>query len=175
LLFIAAEWERKGGDLAIEIVRRIAELGLDVRLTLVGAHPPRHLLPSMVQGVGFLDKADPSATSLLADLLDQSHVLLLPSLSDCTPVVLSEAAAFGVPALTSAVGGIPSIIVQGKNGFCISTHTAEEYVSAIERLGRNREAWAALASTSRSEYERRLNWETSAGEVEAILGAVTNG
>ena len=46
----------------------------------------------------------------------ESHFLVLPTQADCTPLVIAEANAFGVPCLVSVLGGLPTLVQDGQNG-----------------------------------------------------------
>ncbi len=51
------------------------------------------------------------------ELLRTSRLLLLPSYTEGIPNVILEAMASGLPAITCPVGGIPSVFVEGENGY----------------------------------------------------------
>jgi glycosyltransferase involved in cell wall biosynthesis len=78
-------------------VNLTARLGLDQRVTFMGAMPQAEL----------------------AELMARAQVLVLPSLSEGLGRVLLEAMACGTPVIGSAVGGIPEIIQEGTTGFLI--------------------------------------------------------
>jgi glycosyltransferase involved in cell wall biosynthesis len=55
----------------------------------------------------------------IANLTNQSHAFLLPSLWEGMPISLLEAGASGIPVISTPVGSIPSIITE-KNGYLVS-------------------------------------------------------
>lgn len=170
LLFVAAEWHRKGGEEALRIVEGLNQRGLDATLTIIGDGPPgRRVLPRYVRALGFLDKATPSGRAALAEWLGRSHFLVLPTFADATPIVICEAGAFGVPVLSTRVGGIPSVVVEAKNGFLFPpppVDVAQWCDAVLDVL--SSDDYSKLALASRAEYERRLNWSV-AGRAAADL------
>ena len=91
---------------------------------------------------GFVSKASQAGSHTLHELFARSHFLILPTRADCTPVVIPEACSFGLPVLTSDVGGIPTIVQNGTNGFAFPVDAgAETYCEAIETLWSSREAY----------------------------------
>jgi glycosyltransferase involved in cell wall biosynthesis len=103
-------------------------------------------------------------------LFGASHFLILPTRADATPIVLCEAAAFGVPSLTTAVGGIPSVVSDGENGMLFPADAAPEaYCDAIEAMWSDPHAYRELALSSFAEYRRRLNWNTAAATVAGLI------
>lgn len=103
-LWIGGEWERKGGPRAFDLVRLLAERGIEARLHVVGATPPQEDV--RVRAHGRLSKSDAGDLTRLEDLFAQADFMLLPSLADCTPIVVSEAAAVGLPVIATDVGGL---------------------------------------------------------------------
>ncbi|WP_159784776.1 glycosyltransferase family 4 protein [Sodalinema gerasimenkoae] len=161
LLFIGVDWQRKGGDMALAVAQELNQRGYPTELTLVGCQPP-HPVPSFVQSLGFLNRQQPQDAATLDRLLGESHFLILPSRAECYGHVLCEANAFGVPVLTSDVGGIPTVVRQGVNGqrFPLDA-TAADYCNWIERLLQEG-GYQDLAQTARQEFEQRLNWQVGA-------------
>jgi glycosyltransferase involved in cell wall biosynthesis len=158
LIFVGVDWIRKGGDIAIAIASRLNERGIVCELDVVGSDPPTDR-PAWVRAHGFLPRKDPLARSKLATLLLDSDFLILPTRADCSPIVLSEAAAFGLPVATTAVGGIPETI--GNTGwakaFPANAHY-ELFADWIASVYRDRAHYMDLAWLGRREYIDRLNW-----------------
>ena len=169
LLFVGVNWFQKGGDIALDAAKTLNERGVPTELHIVGCNPPGDL-PGFVKPHGFVSKASEEGRRLLDDLYSQSHFLVLPTRADCTPVVFSEACSFGLPILTSNVGGIPTIVRDGKNGFVFPLdEDAKTYSETIRRLWSSKQEYAQLSLSSFQEYAERLNWGTSGRTVSALL------
>lgn len=70
----------------------------------------------------------------LKQLLSESVALLIPSLEDNCPMVVLEAAAAGVPAIGSHIGGIPGLIDHGVTGFLFSINDRQALLEAARRV-----------------------------------------
>jgi len=176
LLFLGVDWHRKGGAIAVKVAKELNRSGLRTELTIVGCKPPEgESLPNSVRSLGFIEKSNSAGQSFIAKLIAESHFLILPSKADCTPVVLCEANSFGVPCLSTDVGGIPTIIKDELNGVTFAKDAAiEKYCVCISNLFSNYDTYKRLAMSSFSEYQSRLNWTVAGQAVVSLLkGLVT--
>ncbi|PSR19101.1 group 1 glycosyl transferase [filamentous cyanobacterium CCP3] len=171
LLFIGVDWIRKGGDVALAVTRRLNQLGLPTELVVVGCKPEiDEPFPEFVKYLGFIKKANPEGRIRLNNLMKTSHFLILPSKADCTPMVLCEANSFGTPCLSTDVGGIPTTIKNNLNGKLFSEKASvDEYCSYIVEIFSDYDRYDELALSSFREYESRLNWDTAAKTVKALI------
>ena len=101
ILFVGNDFERKGGfDLLTVFERKLLP---EFRLAIASNDPVVRGL-ALPGGVRLISGVtDPTQ---LAQLYRQSDLLVLPTHSDCYSLVVCEAAAQGVPALATRVGGI---------------------------------------------------------------------
>lgn len=174
LIFIGADWARKGGDDAVAIARRLNERGLRTTLTVVGGRPmtPRPL-PDFVQLEGYVSQVSEAGRETIRTLLERSHFLLLPTRAEAYGVVFAEASSHGVPSLASNTGGVPTAIRPGRNGELFEIGDVEAYCECVERLfGAYDDEYVKLAETSFAEASERLNWSASASAVRRILRSV---
>lgn len=171
LLFIGVDWPRKGGDVALKVVRELNRQGIKAELTVVGCAPESaDPIPDYVKPLGFVSKSGPDGQLRMTRLLAESHFLIIPSRADCTPIVLNEANALGVPCLTTDVGGITSVITNDVNGYAFGLDTDyREYVAYIAGLMQPYHQYTDLANSAFDEYQRRLNWEVSGATVRGLL------
>ena len=171
LLFIGVDWIRKGGDISLSVAKRLNEMGIRTELIVVGCKPEvDEPLPEFVQYLGFINKNTSEGRLKIDNLLRTSHFLILPSRADCTPMVLCEANSFGVPCVSTRVGGIPTTIRDDKNGKLFSqSASVEEYCYYIAEIFTDYERYKELAVSSFSEYDSRLNWSTSSKVVRDML------
>lgn len=159
LSFIGVDWKRKGGDIAIGALHSLRARGIDARLTVMGT-TPGDLIEDAVTVIPFLDKSDPEDFQKLWDILAGTHFFLVPSRVEAFGHVFAEAAAFGIPAIATDVGGIPSSIEDGVNGRLLRLDTGgESYAQAIADVLSDPARYRAMATASRQRYERDLNWE----------------
>jgi len=95
---------------------------------------------------------------------------ILPSRAECYGLVLCEANSFGVPCLTTSVGGISTIVKDDVNGRMFSTESSvSEYCSYILGLLSHRERYRQLAISSFNEYNVRLTPASSMKAIRELL------
>jgi glycosyltransferase involved in cell wall biosynthesis len=171
LLFLAVDWVRKGGNTAYEVAKTLNEMGLKTELTIVGCHPQiEGPLPDFVKALGFISKSTDQGKKQIQDLILASHFLILPTLADCTPIVLCEANALGVPCLSTTVGGIPTMIRNHANGQLFDPKAdVTEYCRYIYQIFSNYSEYQDLARYAFHEYQSRLNWKTAGQTVKQLL------
>ena len=174
LLFVGLEWERKGGPLAVEIVRRIRDAGVDAELVVIGCRSGRERASDpFVRELGFLDKAKPQDLDRLESEFASARFLLLPTRADCTPSTIAEAGAFGVPSLVSGVGAIAELVEHDVGGYVFAPDaTAEIYAHAVIDVVKDARTYRRLALGARSMFSSRLNWRASARRVSELLREV---
>lgn len=170
LLFLGADWIRKGGDAVTAAAEIMTIRGVAVHVDVVGSAPPDGSNAPWIECHGFLSKADPAQFAKLNSLIRDADFLFLPTRQDCTPMVFAEANAYGTPAVTRDVGGVADVVQQGLNGVVLpEDSSAAEFADAIERIWLNRAAYAKLRETARREYEERLNWHSWAEGIAKII------
>jgi glycosyltransferase involved in cell wall biosynthesis len=171
LLFVGMWWTRKGGDKALAVAQQLNDRGFPTELTVVGCESINaEPLPDFVRVLGFLDQSTSRGTETMRRVFAQSHFLILPSRADCTPLVIAEANAYGVPCLVSDVGGMATLVRDGTNGWMFSRDArAEEYCERIIGTMRDYERYQRLAASAFQEYASRLNWATAARATRAVL------
>lgn len=169
LLFVGREWHRKGGDIALETWQYLQANHINAHLTIIGSNPKGvEGLPNITV-IPYLDKSKPEQQQQYFDILNRSHFLLLPTRADCTPMVIAEANAFGVPALVSNVGGIGTLVKPGINGYLFpSTASCTEYGDVVSKLFADPQVYRQLSKMSRNEYETRLNWDAWAQQIHQL-------
>ena len=89
---------------------------------------------------GLVDLVGPQTSDRVQDYLARAAVFALPSVVTQTgnaegiPVALMEAMAAGVPVVSTAITGIPELVVDGQTGLLVPPRNAEALADAIERL-----------------------------------------
>jgi glycosyltransferase involved in cell wall biosynthesis len=169
LLFVGVDWERKGGDRAIEIARKLTRRGIRTELHVVGCRP-RDGESKFVIWHGFVSKQDEPGRRLLDHLFRTADFLVLPSRAECFGVVFAEASAYGIPSLTSDVGGTASAVESGVNGQLFPVEADPELYCEyiLAQIGAPAK-YRALALSSFDRFIRRLNWAAAGRELKVLL------
>jgi glycosyltransferase involved in cell wall biosynthesis len=107
-----------------------------------------------VRLLGWVDGAEKEA------VLRQADVFLLPSYAEGLPMALLEAMAYGLPVVTTPVGGIPRAVAHGKTGLLVAPGDVAALRGAIESLLAE-PGWAKALGTAarrlvRERYDVRL-------------------
>ena len=169
LLFLGVAWFRKGGDTAFRVAKELNDSGLRTELTIAGCRPAGPF-PGYVNVLGRIDKSTKEGRNRIDRLLSESHFLILPSRADCFPIVFPEANSFGVPCISTNVGGISTAIKNDLNGRLFSKDAGiSEYCEYIHGAFHDRDRYRDLAFSSFHEYEHRLNWKKSTGILKQYL------
>lgn len=171
LLFLAKSWERKGGDIVLNVAKALHEGGYPVELSIVGITPPQlEPIPSYVKCLGFISKHSPEGKNKLRQLLEETHFLFVPSRAEAYGIVFCEANAFGVPCLTTYVGGIGTIIKDDINGKSFALDAPiQVYCDYIVNLMADTSRYHSLALSSYNEYQTRLNWQVAIQSVRKLI------
>ena len=74
-----------------------------------------------------------------AKIISVTDIFVLPSLNEGMGKVLAEAMALGKPIVASNVGGIPDLVIHGKNGFLVPSKNSRELAKYIQILLEDKE------------------------------------
>jgi glycosyltransferase involved in cell wall biosynthesis len=146
----------KGQDLLLEALAGERWRSRPWRLTLYGSGPHRDWLEALVRHYGLDGRV------ALAGHVDdvravwrRSHLLVLPSRAEGTPLSLLEAMALGRPAVVTDVGGSAEWVVPDETGFVAPAASAVCLGAALEAAWAARERWPAMgAAATRRLIER---------------------
>lgn len=107
LLFCGVDWKRKGDDLAIECVHILntSDKMRKYNLTIIGLNPPEAEHYENVTFVGRLNKNNEEEYARMIEYYQKSNIFILPTKAECSAIVFSEAAMYGLPVFTHITGG----------------------------------------------------------------------
>jgi glycosyltransferase involved in cell wall biosynthesis len=171
LLFVGVDWQRKGGDLALQIVSRLHDRDIRSELTIVGSTPEiPEKMRDLVNVVGFVSKNSPDGRATLEQLFAASHFLLMPSRAECFGVVFAEAASFGLPSIASNVGGIPSVVRNGLNGYTFTIGSVvDSATDRIVELWNDQPRYEDLCRSAFHDAQERLTWDAAGRQLGELL------
>lgn len=89
---------------------------------------------------------------------------------DGLPNVVLEAMASATPLVTTAAGGIGSVIEDGRTGLIVAQRDAGAIAGAMQKLLDNPTLRVRIGAAARSEVERSFGWDRAAARFEAAYG-----
>jgi glycosyltransferase involved in cell wall biosynthesis len=167
LLFVGRVQNLKGIDIAIEVTNQLNNAGTNAELRVVGS---AGIDQPHIHYTGLYLKSIPEQLQEYASQYLWAHFLIHPARYDAAPIVTAEAAGFGVPTLTNAVGGIASTVKDNVSGVVLPAGSpATEYVKVIRNYVDNPEKYLALRRSTRERYEQELNWDVAGAKVVDVI------
>jgi glycosyltransferase involved in cell wall biosynthesis len=109
LVFIGELRMLKGVDVLIEAIGRLARGGRTVSANIVGDGPDRTAFEAAVSAQGLAQSVRFLGAKPARAAFALGRALAVPSRAESLPYIVLEAAAAGVPLITTRVGGIPEI------------------------------------------------------------------
>ena len=154
ILFVGGDFERKGGDLLLEVFRRQLRGRAELELVTKG---------KVADEPGVRVHRNVGANSPeLRKLYAECDIFALPTRADCYPLVCMEAMAAGLPLVATRVGGIPDFVLEGETGHAIEPGDADALASALEPLIADAALRSRMGLRSRAEALRRFDARTNA-------------
>jgi len=154
--------------------RRVIDRMPQARLLVVGDGPRRADSERLAAELGLGDRVIfAGMRSDVADVLGVIDVIVLSSFTiECFPFSILEAMSAGVPAVCTAIGGLPELIEDGVTGYLVAPRDpaglAEGILRVLEPEGHSREMGAA----ARRRLEERFTLERSVRETERVLESI---
>ncbi|MGH3933141.1 MAG: glycosyltransferase, partial [Pseudonocardiaceae bacterium] len=154
---------------------RAARLVLDelpqTRFLVVGAGPARPGLEQLAADLGIHDRVIfTGSRSDVGALLRVMDVFTLSSSTvECAPMALLEAMAAGLPAVCTAVGGIPDIIRDGVTGYVVPRRDPPALAQAYLRLLRDRELAGKMGQAAKERLESEFSLDRSRRDAQRAI------
>ncbi len=148
-------------------------LGPKVRLVIAGDGP---LLTALTERVGSLGVAGSvhllGARKDVPDILNALDTFALSSDTEGLPLVVPEAMATGLPVISTAVGGVPSVIDDGQTGFLVPKGDEQALRDRAAALRADPAASRAMGQRARSAAVTRFSAERMQRDYLDLYGRV---
>lgn len=176
VLFLGRLDDQKGTIDLVEAVFRARREIPDIKLWFAGEGD----MPSIVaraqerqmrEALEFLGWVDGQAK---ARVLAEASVYVLPSYREGSPLAVLEAMAAGLPVIATAVGGIPDVIENDRNGILVPPGDIEALAAALLKMLRDPALCSEMGKISRAKIMARFSTSTTMRQIEALyrtLGA----
>jgi len=168
----------KGLETAIAGLGKALTLGIDATLTIVGRGDLSYVqsLRTLAAECGLEDKIMFRAWidwKRMPNLLSEFDIFISPSTWE-EPLSLSvqKAMVTGLVVISTPVGGMPELIINGENGLFFTLEDSDELAIQLGRLASNPDLYMHLAKTGRQTILDRFTISRMVDEIEQYLQAV---
>ena len=170
---IARLQPEKGVANFLKAAARVAPLFPEAHFVIAGDGPLRQKLVALAEDLGLGDRirffgfrSDASA------LMKSLDVLVVPSLTEGSPLVTLEAMAAGTPVVASAVGGIPDQVRHGKEGLLVPPGDTSAIADAILDLLRDPDRARRLGEAGRRRAASEFGHAAMVRRIESVYREV---
>lgn len=177
LLFVGRIQPLKGAHVAVETLAQLRAQGMKATLVIVGG-------PSGVLGEATMADLHtriaehgleesvifrpPQAHELLSSYFRAADLTLCPSRSESFGLVALESARCGTPTVASAVGGLTTVIQDGRTGFLVEGHDAQAFAQAVTELLHDQGNYQAMVAAG-VVHASHYSWAVAAERFEALM------
>ena len=154
------------------LLRAVAALGTDhdnVHILIVGDGPERCALEKLAADLGLSARAHFAGYQRNPErFLPAMDLFAMTSRIEGLPLALLEALAAGLPAVSSAVGGVPRVVSDGENGMLFPNGDEAALTRALLILLADSKKAARLATAGMALVRERYSLERMANDYEAL-------
>lgn len=162
----------KGHDRFLRAWRLVLDRLPEARAVLVGDGPERYALERVARALDIADAVTfVGAVDDPRPFVSGAHVVALTSRHEGFPNALLEAMAMGRPVVATAVGGVPELVDEGRNGHLVPAEPPK-IAEALVRLLVDRPGRRRMGSAARTTAEG-FPWHRTVEAIEAVYAEVT--
>jgi glycosyltransferase involved in cell wall biosynthesis len=176
LVTMAMDFRQKGGDIVAEAYAILKPRFPSLSWTIVGGPPDDRI--RRLEGVtyeGVLRPSDPDDRARLESILAGAFLLVHPTREDTSPLVITEAAYFGCPAISVNVFAIPELLLHERTGILLETPVdPATLASAIESLLVSDVRYMSMRREARAYALANFQWSNTgaviANGIDGVIG-----
>jgi glycosyltransferase involved in cell wall biosynthesis len=175
IVCVARQVAVKNLGLLLEACSLLAKRGTKFHCVLVGDGPCRVELEEKRERLGLRELVEMPGAAEQGQVLkwwQQATVGVLTSDNEGMPVSLMEAAACGVPAVATEVGGVPELVEDGATGLLVPPRDAGALAGALEMLLGQHDLRARLGLAARRRAEEKFSVRRQVDQLLALWSEI---
>jgi D-inositol-3-phosphate glycosyltransferase len=183
LLFVGRIQPLKGADVAVRALASLRAGGVaDARLVIVGGPSGPHgrdelvALHELVRALGLESRvtfSPPQPHELLSTYYRAADCCVVPSRSESFGLVALEGSACGVPVVAAAVGGLTTLVEDGRNGYLVESGDVEGFARRVAEIVTDPILKADLGAGG-AWMAKHYTWATAALRLRSLYAELTS-
>lgn len=105
-------------------------------------------------------------------ILQSSDIFILPSYSEGLPMSILEAISYGLPVISTTVGGIPDVVEDGVNGFLISPGDYKSLAQRIITIAEDKDLSKRMGQESYRLAREKFDIEEIINQLDSLYSSV---
>ena len=166
---------QKGFDLALKAFAQVEKAVPKARLMIVGEGVEEAALKGLASTLGIGAKVDFTGAVPPDDVyavMNKATMMLLPSRFEGLPLVALQAAKMQRPVISSAVDGLPELVVDGESGLVLRDNTERDLAEAIVSLIQDPQRALGMGRALARRFEERFGFDRCVSEYERLYRRV---
>jgi len=175
LLFTGRVVFQKGLDLLIGALGQLREL--EWELSIIGDGSYKNQLHQMIEEQKLTSRVRFHGwcrQEELLPILAQAQIFINPSRHEGMPNAVLEAMASGLPIIATRIAGNEDLVIDGVNGFLVSSENVGELKNAIQALLTNKPLRLKMGDASRKLAEEKFSWSHSGEAYLELISKIAN-
>ncbi|MDC0587723.1 glycosyltransferase [Gammaproteobacteria bacterium] len=163
-LSVMADWNRKGGDLLLELGNKLVCFGYDIDFIIIGECKNRPQLRDKnfkITFLGALDKSNSNEWAKFDNEFRLADIFIMPSKGEAYGMSIPEALHYGLPTIASSHGGIA--IFNDLSSKCVmnlnSSEDVENVAIWVDSLITSQDRITEAIDEARALSEVLFNWD----------------
>ena len=164
----------KGQNFLVMAMKKVLEEIPDAQLLIVGDGPCQRELVNLTLQLGIGDKVNLEGSTLdTVQPLSAMDIFVLPSLQEGLGLAVMEAMVTSKPVIGSNVGGVYSLIKDGKTGLLVAPKDEDALADALMKLLKDKQLADALGKAAKQLIEEKFSLAKMAEKIEEVYKEAT--
>lgn len=170
--------EKKAPDLTLFAFRKVFDVIPDARLIMIGDGPLWGVCQRLAKSLDIENHVSFLGVCSHEEVAEQMHnmrafvqhsITALSGDIEGTPNSLKEAHASGLPVVSTRIGGIPEIVLEGQTGFLVDEGDIDGMAQAMIKLGKDPNLAMKMGKAGRKLVEERFSMDKSINSLWRII------
>jgi len=173
VLFMGVLCARKGVD---DLIRAFGDLRMKNVILTIAGDGEATFYRKMIIDLNLDGQTQlPGWTSGTAreELFRKADIFILPSYQEDLPMAILEAMAYGLPIISTPVAGIPSLVIDGYNGFLISPGDVRNLTDKLRTLAMDQDLRQSMGKKSHERVKEYFDKDIVQRRLEKLYDELT--